>query len=266
MADSLAFALLATPTFQLAGTQQGVYKSTNQGTSWSPANSGLPPGQVRDLSLVNGTTVVTMDSGIYRSTDNGAFWSPASAGIAPDAGIALALLAYGGNLFASTGLGRAYVSTNGGVSWGDISTGLLRPGSGLSSLAVANGYLFGGASSGGVWRRSLSEIVAGVEEGNEFTRASQYVLMQNYPNPFNPATVIRYALPQTSAVSLTVHTILGQLVSELVSGVQEQGVHEVRFDGSALASGVYFYRLTASLPAVRGGGMFIDTKKLLILR
>jgi hypothetical protein len=83
-------------------------------------------------------------------------------------------------------------------------------------------------------------------------------LEQNYPNPFNPTTTIRYALPRRSHVSLTVYTTLGQQVATLVNESQDAGYHDVRFDGSGLASGVYFCRLKA--------GGYVETKKLLLAR
>jgi hypothetical protein len=59
-------------------------------------------------------------------------------------------------------------------------------------------------------------------------------------------------------VNLTVFNTLGQQVATLVNGEMEAGYHSVRFDGSKLASGVYFYRLQA--------GTYVETKKLLLLR
>ncbi len=86
----------------------------------------------------------------------------------------------------------------------------------------------------------------------------EFRLDQNYPNPFNPSTTIRYGLPHKTAVQLTVYNTLGQSVSTLVNGEQEAGYHEVKFEGSGLSSGVYFYRLRA--------GDFVETKRLLLLR
>jgi cyclomaltodextrinase / maltogenic alpha-amylase / neopullulanase len=83
-------------------------------------------------------------------------------------------------------------------------------------------------------------------------------LFQNYPNPFNPSTTIRYELSQSAIVRLSVFTALGREVATLQNGRQAAGYHEVRFDGTGLSSGVYFYRIQA--------GEFLQTKKLVLLR
>ena len=94
----------------------------------------------------------------------------------------------------------------------------------------------------------------GIETGIPRT----FRLEQNFPNPFNPGTTIRYDIPIRSIVSLTVYNILGQKVTTLVQGIQEAGYHDARFDGSELASGVYFYRLQA--------GSFVKVMKCLLVR
>jgi hypothetical protein len=85
-----------------------------------------------------------------------------------------------------------------------------------------------------------------------------YSLSQNYPNPFNPSTTIKFELPRTSQVSLTVYDILGRVVSVLVNERRDAGVHEVKCDAVGLASGVYFYRLVA--------GSFVQTCKMVLIR
>jgi hypothetical protein len=86
----------------------------------------------------------------------------------------------------------------------------------------------------------------------------QYALQQNCPNPFNPSTIIKFELPRSSDVRLSVFDLLGREVSILVNERRDAGVHEVKFDGSKFASGVYVYRLEA--------GQFVQSRKLILLR
>ncbi len=73
-----------------------------------------------------------------------------------------------------------------------------------------------------------------------------FALEQNYPNPFNPSTVIRYQIPVTSRVQLKIYNLLGQEVRTLVDEVQESGYRAIEWNSAGLASGVYFYRLSAT--------------------
>jgi hypothetical protein len=73
-----------------------------------------------------------------------------------------------------------------------------------------------------------------------------YKLLGVYPNPFNPTTSIAYALPKATEVSLKVYDISGRLVSTLVDGWRNAGMHRAVFQASDLASGVYIYRLQAA--------------------
>ena len=83
-------------------------------------------------------------------------------------------------------------------------------------------------------------------------------LGQNYPNPFNPTTIISYQVPVVSKVRLVVYDLLGREVATLVDEMNQPGTHTVRFDGSNLSSGVYFYRLSA--------GDLVKTRKLVLVR
>jgi hypothetical protein len=85
-----------------------------------------------------------------------------------------------------------------------------------------------------------------------------YMLYQNYPNPFNPVTVIRFEVPKAERVSLSVYDILGRRVETLMNANVTPGYYEIPFDGTNLASGVYFYRLSA--------GSFKQVKKMVLLK
>ncbi len=90
---------------------------------------------------------------------------------------------------------------------------------------------------------------------------TEFSLDQNFPNPFNPITTIKFAIPTTSSegfVSLKVFDILGNEIATLVNEPKAPGYYEVKFDGSNLPSGIYFYRLES--------GNFVQTKKLILMK
>ena len=95
-----------------------------------------------------------------------------------------------------------------------------------------------------------------LERNNELV--SEYKLSNNYPNPFNPSTVISFSIPDFSNVKLTVHNVLGEIVSILVNGEKPAGEYKYTFDGSGLASGMYFYKLEAN--------GFVEVKKMILLK
>ncbi len=72
-----------------------------------------------------------------------------------------------------------------------------------------------------------------------------FSVSQNYPNPSNPKSKIDYQLPMDSRVIIRIYNLLGQEVAALVDEIKQAGYHTAEFDGSNLASGVYFYRLEA---------------------
>lgn len=84
----------------------------------------------------------------------------------------------------------------------------------------------------------------------------KFSLNQNYPNPFNPKTVISYQLPVMSKISLKIYDVLGREVAILFEGVRLPGNYQATFDGSTLASGVYFYIIRA--------GTFTSTQKMIL--
>ncbi|MCF7797473.1 MAG: T9SS type A sorting domain-containing protein [Lentisphaeria bacterium] len=104
-----------------------------------------------------------------------------------------------------------------------------------------------------IYFRSYTFPVSGTDVADEGrVRPDGFMLDQNYPNPFNPTTTLAFDLPVNGQVQLAVYDLMGREVANLVNGYMTAGHHEVRFDASNLASGMYFYKMNAgSYSAVR---------------
>ena len=87
---------------------------------------------------------------------------------------------------------------------------------------------------------------------------TDFQLYQNYPNPFNPETVIKYALPKSGEVTLTIYDVHGREVCTLVRKVQKTGIYIIHFNADRFASGIYYYRL-------RLGTDYVQTRKMLLI-
>jgi len=90
-------------------------------------------------------------------------------------------------------------------------------------------------------------------------------LSQNYPNPFNPRTVINYQLPIDTKVKLVVYDILGREIKVLVNEFKKAGYYRIDFDGTGLASGVYFYRIVAK-DSFGEADKFVLAKKMVLIK
>jgi hypothetical protein len=93
-----------------------------------------------------------------------------------------------------------------------------------------------------------------------------YKLLQNYPNPFNPTTSISYQLPANSFATIRVSDVLGREVAILVNGEEAPGSYSVQWDGSNSPSGVYFFRLEARRTDDGRDGVFVATKKMVLVK
>ncbi len=98
--------------------------------------------------------------------------------------------------------------------------------------------------------------ITGIEDEN--TTLVEYELGQNYPNPFNPVTKMNFSLSKSSFVTLEVYNSLGQKVTTLINNKLNSGSYKVKFNGSKLSSGIYYYKIQA--------GEFHSVMKMLLLQ
>jgi len=132
------------------------------------------------------------------------------------------------------------------------------------SIDIVLGCLFGlggPRADMGAYGGNNGDWITGVG-GDEYSKSEtlpeKISLSQNYPNPFNAATTIKFMLPESGIVKLTVFDLLGRRVQTLINGYKNAGNQSVNFDAFLLSSGVYFYRLEA-------GGK-VETKRMVLLK
>jgi len=249
----------------LTGTQAGVFMSINNGGNWSPI--GLASYYINALTINGGSIIASAGyNGLYRTTNNGVSWLTcgfSSQGVNT-------LISNGNKIFCGSGFMGVgygiYMSTDYGQNWINRNQGLNTPSS-VRSLLVANNYIFAGTDTQSVLRRDLADIIGIKNVSTEIPSA--YSLSQNYPNPFNPTTKIRFdvgkfpsfgGVPEGRGglVTLIIFDILGREIQTLVNERLQPGTYETTFDGSALSSGIYFYKLTS--------GDFTQTKRLTLIK
>jgi len=141
-----------------------------------------------------------------------------------------------------------------------LSGNLMWKWDGIGSLQGVLYYAFGKYKLVPRTNADFGNVIA-VEPINEV--ATQFWLKQNYPNPFNPVTNIVYNLPTNAEVTLRVYNLLGQEVITLVNGIQNKGRHEVKFNASNLASGMYIYLIEAN---TFEGAKYREVKKMVLVK
>jgi hypothetical protein len=105
---------------------------------------------------------------------------------------------------------------------------------------------------------TLSYQQTDTENETELNAPSKFGLQQNYPNPFNPSTTIKFEIHERTAVKLAIYDIMGKEVDVLISQELDGGSYNITYTNKDLASGVYFYKLTA--------GEFSDVKKMTLVK
>lgn len=235
-----------------------LFRSIDLGDHWTETgysgNAILSINKNENAIFVGTQTEGNIHGSMYYSTDDGQNWT--NTGLDNYIGLSgcdiKSILSVGDKIFVGTnGLG-VFLYTSNGSGWANV---------GLESKAAWQLIIVGdemiAATSFGVWKRPLSEMITNVEEQTNSGQPN-YFLHQNYPNPFNPITTINYSLPNSVFVKLVVFNSIGQEIAKLVNETIAAGNHKVEFDASNLSSGIYFYKLQA--------GSFVETKKMILLK
>lgn len=231
---------------------QFLMKSSNGGINWV--------NQIRfttisdaPFAFPNSQTGYIYSNGIQKTTNGGGTWF--SSGNFSNYEVNNINFLNSETGYCSDFTGRIHKTTNGGGNWNELQK--VNNFSRVSSIYFTSentGWAIGGngailktTTGGNVFVEQISSV-----------HPEYFYLKQNYPNPFNPITVIGFQLPVAGFISLKVFDINGREVSELVNGNLNAGEYKINFNGSALPSGVYYYKLTSD--------NFSETKKMILIK
>jgi len=248
------WSLALSGNYIFAGTSGGgVYVSGNNGVNWTQTSLN---NKVVNTLLINGVNIYagTNGSGIYISTNNGTNWTQTSLNNKTVKSISFS----GNNIFAGTDSG-IYISTNNGANWIKKNQGFIYTPTVNTLLVIGNTsniYLLAGTDGYSAWRRSVENIIGIKNISREIP--SVFSLEQNYPNPFNQSSIIKFQCPMNGMVELKIYDLLGKEVAVLLNEKLQPGTYQVQFNAENLTSGIYYYRLKTY--------SFSETKKLILLK
>lgn len=274
-----------------AATSNGVFISTNQGTSWQQT-TGIPSSDtITSIGfhtiLTDGNTERVMfafgysignQNLIFEASANTTYLAAIINGIigvnnldeghciSPAIGAMEFIWTISRSKNPGQPGGGVHQSTNNGQSFTPINEGLPNNPNGSAILAVnttnsrGNSVelycgLFENSNNGAkVFKRT---VPIGIQQISSEVPTG-FSLSQNYPNPFNPVTNIKFQLPKAGFVKLAVFDALGRNVAELVNQQLKHGTYNIDFEGNNLPSGVYFYKLETE--------SFTQTKKMILIK
>lgn len=122
-------------------------------------------------------------------------------------------------------------------------------------------YAYNGTDSLSSQNQNLFYIVRNVLTGAKVISSSipdEFGLFQNYPNPFNPLTVIRFTIPKSEQVKISVYDLTGRELKNLVNEKKPAGIYEISFNAGLLSSGIYFYRMQS--------GDFTEVRRMVLIK
>ncbi len=241
--------------------------TTDAGTHWKDVTGNLPNRYITSIKAdernpavayvtLSGYNLDESNPHIFRTTDFGQNWTDISGNL-PDVPLNSVVIDYDhDSVLYVGGDAGVYYTADLGQQWNVLGEGL--PNSPVFDLSYHQPakILIAATHGRSMFEMNIENIVTGVNDNSSLKK--NYVLRQNYPNPFNPSTTISYYIPGQEHVILKIFDITGREVSTLINSTEQPGNHSVKFNGSGLASGIYFYKIQA--------GSFTDSKKFVLLK
>jgi len=263
LGNKSAYSILsAVNGYLYCGTSSDLYRSTDEGATWTAMGLQLSP-RVDIVAEVRGKIIACTSSGIYVSADNGDTWAYKFG-----SGTYTTLAGNpNGTIYVGVQFNGIIRSTDYGDTWDWFNNGITN--FFVEPVIISNGFVFAG-TRGGIFR-GIDAVTAVNDNRDELP--NKFMLSQNYPNPFNPTTTINYSIPfvisnpsgesggksqRISNVSLKVYDMLGREVATLVDEQKAPGNYSALFDASNFGSGVYYCKLTS--------GGFSAVRKMILLK
>jgi ligand-binding sensor domain-containing protein len=270
--------LVVSGNYLFAGTNSGLFRSSDNGTTWTTIENGLTEGNIYALVAIGSDLFVgNLGGGVFHSTDNGDSWTPANIGLTSSYIHVLTEIGSDPSsamLFAGTTDQGVFLSTNNGVSWNSASTGL-PANTYVQDLIVSGTNLFVSTFDSAVYLStddgtSWQHVSSGITDTNVYTLAvcdttlfagtihgvwrrsisdfnnssvSPIASIENslrcYPNPFSSSTTINFTTPESGVATVAMVNILGTEVAHLFSGELSAGEHSFTWDATGLPPGMY---------------------------
>ena len=243
----------------ISGTDGKAWNTTNFGTNWVARNTNRYD-YLNDVVYLDAVTAVICGNNgtILKSNNSGTNWTVITQTLTTQH--FRSVDAFAAKVTICGDNGTILTSNDGGITFVNQLSGETRHLYGVSLKSSLEGTTvgeIGGSVSGMMYFTMRNGFTAVTGQGTELP--DKFELKQNYPNPFNPSTTIMFDVLKQSKVSLRIYNVLGKEVAVLVDReMSAASGYKVKFDASALPSGVYFYRLQA--------GDFVDTKRMLLIK
>ena len=240
-------------------TEGSIYKTTNGGSSWFYSLHLFDTRIFWKISFVDnqyGWVASYNAPSVYRTNDFGENWSKIydSSKIAGMFGVGFINKDTG---FVGGNTNKLFKTIDGGYNWVRENTSTNNET--FESIEFVNDTVGWICSTTGVilYTTTGGQTLTGIATQTE-NIANVYELHQNYPNPFNNQTKIRFEIPKYSEVRIIVYDILGRQRDIVIDGIYQAGKYEIKFDGSNLVNGIYFYKIQS--------GDFVSVKRMLLIK